>query len=83
MNDANGSRLFDMQMCCCMPHAHARCTAVTCRSRGRRIMLLTVLLGAAALTSTQNLTVYRITPQNYTGVRNMDTGDAAGDVFFG
>jgi hypothetical protein len=27
--------------------------------------------------------VYRITPQNYTGVRNMDTGDAAGDVFFG
>lgn len=33
--------------------------------------------------STENLTVYRITPQNYTGVENMNTGDAAGDAFFG
>ena len=33
------------------------------------------------VTSTENLTVYRITPQNYTGVENMNTGDAAGDAF--
>lgn len=32
---------------------------------------------------TRNLTVYRITPKNYTGITNMDTGDAAGDTFFG
>ena len=30
-----------------------------------------------------NLTVYRITPRNYTGLTNMDSGDAAGDVYFG
>lgn len=28
-------------------------------------------------------TVYRITPRNYTGLTNLDTGDAAGDAFFG
>mmetsp|Transcript_17758 Transcript_17758/g.41180 ORF Transcript_17758/g.41180 Transcript_17758/m.41180 type:complete len:418 (+) Transcript_17758:64-1317(+) len=32
---------------------------------------------------TVNLTVYRVTPRNYTGVAGFDTGDAAGDVFFG
>jgi hypothetical protein len=32
---------------------------------------------------THNLTVYRITPRNYSGLVNLDTGDAAGDAFFG
>lgn len=31
----------------------------------------------------KNITVYRITPRNYTGMTNFDTGDAQGDVFFG
>jgi hypothetical protein len=30
-----------------------------------------------------NLTVYRITPRNYTGLTNFDSGDAAGDAYFG
>lgn len=30
-----------------------------------------------------NLTVYRITPRNYSGLANMDSGDSAGDVYFG
>ncbi len=30
-----------------------------------------------------NFTVYRITPRNYTGLTNLDTGDAPGDAFFG
>ena len=38
---------------------------------------------AAAPTMTKNITVYRITPRNYTGLTNFDTGDAAGDAFFG
>ena len=33
--------------------------------------------------SLTNITIYRLTPMNYTGVTNMDTGDAAGDVMFG
>jgi len=33
--------------------------------------------------SSVNLTLYRITPRNYTGIQNLDTGDAAGDAFFG
>lgn len=37
-------------------------------------------MAAAALINT---TVYRTTPINYTGVLNMDTGDARGDVMFG
>ena len=31
----------------------------------------------------QNLTVYRITPITDKGVTNMNTADAAGDVYFG
>lgn len=44
-----------------------------------------VVLGALAPSAarTVNLTVYRITPRNYTGLRDMDSGDAAGDAFFG
>lgn len=30
-----------------------------------------------------DLTVYRITPRNYTGLTNLDSGDARGDVYFG
>ena len=30
-----------------------------------------------------NLTLYRLTPQNYTGITNMDTGNSHGDVMFG
>ena len=30
-----------------------------------------------------NLTVYRTTPINYTGLTDMDSGDARGDVYFG
>ena len=29
------------------------------------------------------LTIYRLTPSNYTGITNMDTADAHGDVMFG
>ncbi len=29
-----------------------------------------------------NLTVYRLTPQNVTNLKNKDTGDAEGDTFF-
>merc|ERR1719272_627756 len=32
---------------------------------------------------TDTMTVYRITPRNYTGLTNLDSGDAHGDVFFG
>ena len=45
---------------------------------------LLLLLGiVVSSTSTVNLTLYRITPRNYTGIADLDTGDAAGDVFFG
>ena len=45
--------------------------------------MLILLAAMPAAASTRNLTVYRITPRNYSGVTNMDTGDAAGDAFFG
>ena len=32
---------------------------------------------------TSNITVYRITPRNYTGLTNFDSGSSAGDAFFG
>ena len=47
------------------------------------IPFLILLLNVLPAASTVNLTVYRITPRNYTGVSNLDTGDAAGDAFFG
>ncbi|CAE8617093.1 unnamed protein product [Polarella glacialis] len=31
----------------------------------------------------ENITVYRVTPLNYTGVTNMDAGDVRGDLVFG
>ena len=33
--------------------------------------------------ATVNITAYRLTPINYTGITNMDTADARGDVLFG
>eukprot|EP01065_Artemidia_motanka_P043694 TRINITY_DN6096_c1_g1_i1.p1 TRINITY_DN6096_c1_g1~~TRINITY_DN6096_c1_g1_i1.p1 ORF type:complete len:418 (+),score=120.14 TRINITY_DN6096_c1_g1_i1:55-1254(+) len=41
------------------------------------------VIAASAAATARNMTVYRITPRNYSGVANMDTGDAAGDAFFG
>jgi hypothetical protein len=46
---------------------------------------LVALVGVAvsgAEATTRNVTAYRITPRNYTGLDNMNSGDAAGDVFF-
>ena len=50
-------------------------------------MLLSIALTAAALSGlpagwTSNV-VYRVTPVNYTGLVNMDSSNAAGDVMFG
>ena len=44
-----------------------------------------VLCGLVALASAgvRRETLYRITPRNYTGLIDLDTGDAAGDAFFG
>ena len=44
------------------------------------LLLLGIVVSSA---STVNLTLYRITPRNYTGITDLDTGDAAGDAFFG
>ena len=44
------------------------------------LLLLGIVVSSA---STVNLTLYRITPRNYTGIADLDTGDAAGDAFFG
>ena len=44
------------------------------------LLLLGIVVSSA---STVNLTLYRITPHNYTGIADLDTGDAAGDAFFG
>ena len=45
-----------------------------------------VLLNGAAETPparpTKNMTVYRVTPVNLTGVADRNTGDDGGDVFF-
>eukprot|EP00040_Diaphanoeca_grandis_P010396 m.53178 g.53178 ORF g.53178 m.53178 type:complete len:422 (+) comp21720_c0_seq1:66-1331(+) len=40
-------------------------------------------LSTMGLATTEMKTVYRITPRNYTGLTNLDSGDAAGDAFFG
>ena len=53
--------------------------------------LLAVLMPATAAAAgpgpgrlnTSTLKVYRVTPINVTGLTNMDTADAAGDVYFG
>merc|ERR1712166_1739903 len=49
-------------------------------------VLIVLAAFAVAISSAkplQNISIYRLTPINYTGVTNMDTGDAAGDVMFG
>ena len=47
-------------------------------------MVLGLLFAApvAAAPSPKNLTVYRVTPHNYSGLTNMNSGDAAGDAYF-
>lgn len=40
-------------------------------------------LAAPATAGVVNLTLYRVTPRNYTGLDNLNTGDAAGDAYFG
>lgn len=47
------------------------------------VLLLATAGATVPASTTQKLTVYRITPRNYSGVTNMDTGDSGGDVFFG
>ena len=59
-----------------------------------KVKVLLLLAQASALTSTgavatatprratKNMTLYRVTPTNLTGVADRNTGDAAGDVFF-
>jgi hypothetical protein len=47
-----------------------------------RIVVFACLLALGAC-EVKEITVYRITPRNYTGIRNFDTGDAGGDSFFG
>jgi hypothetical protein len=38
---------------------------------------------AASVAATrENLTLYRVTPQNVTGIAEKDTADAAGDLYF-
>lgn len=46
------------------------------------VLLLALLHGCSATPRTQNLTVYRVTPKNYSGLTNMNSGDAAGDAYF-
>ena len=37
----------------------------------------------AAVSGVRNVTVYRLTPSNYTGLSDLDSGDLAGDLGFG
>ena len=45
-------------------------------------VLAMAAVAAAAPNPTQNLTVFRVTPHNYSGLANMNSGDAAGDAYF-
>ena len=42
-----------------------------------------LLIGTSVIAEVKNVTLYRITPRNYTGVTDLDTGDPYGDAFFG
>jgi hypothetical protein len=54
------------------------------RGHADMVRVLAILLFAVATASSWvNVTVYRTTPINYTGLTNMDSGDARGDVMFG
>lgn len=44
---------------------------------------LYLLATSAVHAEVRNLTVYRVTPQNYSGLTNMNSADAAGDLLFG
>ena len=47
------------------------------------MLLICILFVGIATAKTINTTVYRITPRNYTGLTNFDSGSAGGDAFFG
>lgn len=47
------------------------------------LLLMAPWLTGIAATDWQNQTVYRVTPMQDEGVTNMNTADAAGDVYFG
>ena len=47
------------------------------------MMLRAAALALLAEAKVVRETLYRITPRNYTGVTDLDTGDAAGDAHFG
>jgi hypothetical protein len=46
-------------------------------------MKIAIICALASAAAAETLTTYRITPLNYTGLTDMDSGDAAGDAFFG
>ena len=54
---------------------------VCCRLAAALLLSCVSVLCSAG--GTEDLTVYRITPKNYTGLTDMDSGDAAGDTYFG
>ena len=47
-----------------------------------RMLVLGALLVAASTSKLANLTVCRLTPTDFPGIADRDTGDAAGDIFF-
>ena len=56
------------------------------KSSTASLALATVLFVHSVATvsaAIKNVTIYRVTPRNYTGVTDLDTGDAAGDAVFG
>eukprot|EP00300_Choanocystis_sp_HF-7_P001572 c11265_g1_i2.p1 GENE.c11265_g1_i2~~c11265_g1_i2.p1 ORF type:complete len:427 (+),score=61.30 c11265_g1_i2:541-1821(+) len=64
------------------PHTTSSVCTMTIREAHLMALLLAAVVGLVSADS-KLITVYRITPRNYTGVTNMDTGDSAGDAFFG
>ena len=44
--------------------------------------MTSLVSGFFAVAAMQDLTLYHVNQPNYTGITNMDTGDAAGDAFF-
>lgn len=53
------------------------------RGLSAALLLPSMLVAAGQDPDWHNVTVYRTTPSNYTGLTNMDSGDARGDVYFG
>lgn len=57
-------------------------TMVTFRAAAA-LPLLACLLPHAAMAAVRTMDIYRVTPRNYSTPINMNTGDAAGDTYFG